>query len=132
MNTNPLGDNSYSALNAGNLAALLVRRMNEVLNGDQVQVFHFGGDPYLTDAVKETYQRLADAATNGTDEGEEIEVGLTLPEGGRLLQLCIEGAMSHARDAHLGEPWFTCTTGLDVVHLGAKVFLGLVAEAAKQ
>ena len=132
MNQDHKHSNNPGGMNTNALAEILVRRMNEVLTSGPAQVFASAGDPYLTATVVDLYARLAHAVRTGEGLDTEWEIGMTLPEGGRLLQLCIEGAMNHARDAHIGEPWFVCTTGMDIVQLGAKIFLGLLEEAAKQ
>lgn len=132
MDHNHVHHNDSSHLSANALAAILVKRMNAVLNSGAPRVLPVKDDPYLTPAVLEAYERLVVAANDPESAGETMEFAMSVQEGGRLLQLVIEGAMAHARGHGGGEPWFTCSTGLGAVRLAVGVFAGLVDKVEWQ
>lgn len=129
MYDNTKGGNQFGPVEARRLLAALFLQRGYSAQTPGAPVFPVGDEPYLTDAVLSAYQRLIDVANGESDEGPEMAFTMSVQEGGRLLQLVIEGAMAHARGHRDGEPWFTCETGLRAVRLAVDVFAGLVDKA---
>lgn len=128
MHTNPNGGNAIGPDDARRLlAALLQGRTGPAIVYD-VTVSPSDDDPYLTPAVIDAYRRLVDVRNGTSTEGPEMTFTMSAQEGGRLLQLVIEGAMAHAREHADGEPWFSCSTGLEFVKLGAIVYTEMMGK----